>query len=109
MRLWTLDARVADPAVLTDRPRLRAVLRDAAEHGGATVLGETFCDVENGAVTGVLALAQSHLSIHTWPERSLASVDLLTRDDVDGELVLCEVAEGLGADDVRIACRRRAV
>ena len=46
------------------------------------MLAERFCVFPNDAVTGVLVLAQSHLSIHTWPELSLANVDLLSYGDV---------------------------
>ena len=30
----------------------------------------------NGGVSGVLVLAESHISIHTWPERDFAAVDI---------------------------------
>jgi S-adenosylmethionine decarboxylase len=99
MRLYTLDVRVRDPAVLVDRGKLRAVLYAAADKGGARVVGEAFHVFPNGAVTGVLLLAQSHLSIHTWPELALANVDLLTYGDVDGELALAVVREQLDAFD----------
>jgi len=108
MRLWALDARVPDEAILTDRDRLRAILIDAAELGGATVVGEEFCVFDNGAVTGVLVLAQSHLSIHTWPERALANVDLLSCGELDGEAVLRAIERGLGADRVNVTCVVRA-
>jgi S-adenosylmethionine decarboxylase len=101
-RLWTLDARVRDASVLTDRDRLRRVLYAAARAGGASVVGEEFCIFANGAVTGVLVLAQSHLSIHTWPERRLANVDLLSCGDVAGERVLREIARELGAETARM-------
>jgi S-adenosylmethionine decarboxylase len=102
MRLWALDARVLDVAVLTDRERLRTILYEAARSGGATVVGEEFCVFPNGAVTGVLVLAQSHLSIHTWPERSLANVDLLSCGDLPGERMLRSVARQLHAEHVTI-------
>jgi len=103
MRLWALDARVLDVAVLTDRERLRTILYEAARSGGATVVGEEFCVFPNGAVTGVLVLAQSHLSIHTWPERSLANVDLLSCGDLPGERMLRSIARQLQAEHVTIA------
>jgi S-adenosylmethionine decarboxylase len=96
MRLYTLDAWVADARVLVDRQELHAVLRAAADAGHARVVGEAFHVFPNGAVTGVLLLAQSHLSIHTWPELLLANVDLLTYGDVDGEAALRVVQERLG-------------
>ena len=97
MRLYTLDAWVADPAILIDEDELRTILRAGADHGRARVVGEAFHTFPNGALTGVLLLAQSHLSIHTWPELSLANVDLLTYGDVDGDLALQVVGERLGA------------
>ena len=107
MRLHVLDARVRDAGVLRDPALLRRVLRDAAGAGGATVVAEAFHVFPNGGVTGVLVLAQSHLSIHTWPELRLANVDLLTYGSVDGQLVLRLVGERLGAIDGQIACVER--
>jgi S-adenosylmethionine decarboxylase len=100
MRLWALDARVRDESVLTDRDRLRDILYEAARLGGATVVGEEFCVFPNGAVTGVLVLAQSHLSIHTWPERAIANIDLLSCGDLPGERVLRAIGARIGAEQV---------
>jgi S-adenosylmethionine decarboxylase len=109
MRLHTMDAWVSDPAILTDEPELRAALHAGAAAGRATVLGEEFCVFANGAVTGVLVLAQSHLSIHTWPELSLANVDLLTYGDVRGDDVLAEIRSRLGVERAAVTCIPRAV
>ena len=109
MLLHALDAWVRDPSVLTDRARLRGLLHAGAEAGGATVVGEEFSVFPNGAVTGVLVLAQSHLSIHTWPERALANVDLLSYGAVRGEEVLRVVCEGLDAVRVQTTCIARAI
>jgi S-adenosylmethionine decarboxylase len=96
MTLHALDAWVREPSVLTDALRLRAILRSGADAGSATVVGEEFFVFPNGAVTGVLLLAQSHLSIHTWPEFGLANVDLLSYGHVRGEEVLRVICEELG-------------
>jgi len=109
MRLYTMDAWVSDPAVLTDEPTLRAALYAGAQAGGAVVLGEEFCIFPNGAVTGVLVLAQSHLSIHTWPEFSLANVDLLSYGSVRGEDVLDAICERLDVERVSVTCVPRAI
>ena len=109
MRLYTMDAWVTDPAVLTDEPLLRDALRAGAAAGHATVLDEAFCVFPNGAVTGVLVLAQSHLSLHTWPELALANVDLLSYGDVRGDAVLGEIRERLGVDRASVTCVPRAV
>lgn len=109
MRLYAMDAWVRHATVLTDAEMLKAVLRTAAEKGGATVVGEEFFVFPNEAVTGVLLLAQSHLSIHTWPEFRLANVDLLTYGDVRGELVLRVVRDGIGAKRFSVSRVQRSV
>jgi S-adenosylmethionine decarboxylase len=109
MRLCTMDAWVSDPTILTDKPKLRAALYAGAQAGRATVIGEEFCVFANGAVTGVLVLAQSHLSIHTWPELALANVDLLSYGRVRGDDVLSEVRSRLGVERAAVTCVPRAV
>ena len=109
MRLHTLDAWVRDAAVLTDREGLRAALYAGAAACGATVVGEELCVFPNGAVTGVLVLAQSHLSIHTWPERSLANVDLLTYGDLSGDRALDVICDAIGAVRTDRHCLARAI
>jgi S-adenosylmethionine decarboxylase len=109
MRLHAMDVWVSDAAVLRDAARLRSVLRAGAAAGGATVVGESFCEFPGGGVTGVLVLAQSHLSIHTWPERALANVDLLTCGAVRGDLVLGAIRALLRAKRFDVACIPRAL
>ena len=109
MLLHAMDAWVRTASVLTDADELRATLHAAAAVGGATVVGEKFHGFPNGAVTGVLLLAQSHLSIHTWPELALANVDLLTCGEIDGAAVLRTIRERLDVERASIRCIRRAL
>ncbi len=109
MRLHALDAWVRDPSILTDGEIVRDILYAGALAGGATVVGESFYAFPNGAVTGVLVLAQSHLSIHTWPEFGLANVDLLSYGSVRGEDVLAAICERLEVDRADITCVPRAI
>jgi S-adenosylmethionine decarboxylase len=68
--LWGAT-NLCDPALI-DR-----ALRDAAEAAGATILHSHFHHFSpNGGVSGVVVLAESHISIHTWPERDFAAIDL---------------------------------
>ena len=109
MRLHAMDAWVRRASVLTDAEELKAILYAGANAGGATVLGEEFCVFPNRAVTGVLVLAQSHLSIHTWPEFALANVDLLSYGDIRGEAVLHEICRRLDVERVNINYIERAL
>lgn len=109
MRLHALDAWVRRVSVLTDAEELMATLRAGAAAGGATVLGEEVHVFPGGGVTGVLVLAQSHLSIHTWPEFALANVDLLSYGDVSGEAVLRVIRDRLDVERAQTTCIPRAV
>jgi S-adenosylmethionine decarboxylase len=109
MFLHALDVWVRDPSTLTDAQGLRATLYAGAEAGGATVVGEELFVFPNGAVTGVLVLAQSHLSIHTWPEYALANVDLLSYGELRAEEALGVICEELGAVRSRVTCIARAI
>ena len=52
-------------------------LRDAAVAANATIIDFKLKQyAENEGITGVLILAESHMSIHTWPERSFAAIDI---------------------------------
>ena len=62
---------------LSDPVHIDAALRSAAERAGATILHSHFHHfTPNGGVSGVVVLAESHISIHTWPERQFAAIDI---------------------------------
>ena len=62
---------------LCDPAHIDRALREAAEAAGATILHGHFHHFSpNGGVSGVLVLAESHISIHTWPERDFAAIDV---------------------------------
>ena len=50
----------------------------AAETSGATVLKSAFQNFNPQGVSGVVIIAESHLTIHTWPEYGYAAVDIFT-------------------------------
>ncbi|MCY3623952.1 MAG: adenosylmethionine decarboxylase [Gammaproteobacteria bacterium] len=60
-----------------DANALETLLKDSAMAGGATVLS---CHLhgfgKGGGVTGVALLAESHITVHTWPERGYAAFDV---------------------------------
>jgi S-adenosylmethionine decarboxylase len=62
---------------LTDPAAIDQALRTAAEAAKATILHAHFHHFgPDGGVSGVLVLAESHISIHTWPERDFAAIDI---------------------------------
>jgi len=62
---------------LTDLSRIEKALREAAEACGATILKLMLHGFGEGSgITGVAILAESHISIHTWPELDYAALDI---------------------------------
>lgn len=67
-----------DPARLDDHDLVVAAVRRAAEAARAAVLDVSSHRFHPHGVTALALLAESHLSIHTWPEHGYAAVDALT-------------------------------
>ena len=67
--------------VLTDRDQIRQYMLEAARHAGATVISDTFHHFKPDGISGVVVIAESHISIHTWPEHRYAAVDVFTCGD----------------------------
>jgi S-adenosylmethionine decarboxylase len=67
------------PRELLDSPeRLGKILESCAVRGGATVVSSSFHRFNPQGVSGVVVIAESHLTIHTWPEHGYAAVDVFT-------------------------------
>jgi len=66
----------ADVPAMTDPQALRALCIAAVQAAGLTPVGEVFhVFPPPGGVTGVVLLAESHLAVHTWPERGAVTLD----------------------------------
>jgi S-adenosylmethionine decarboxylase len=64
--------------ILDDLKKAKEAMVSAAKLAGATVLGAHFHRFSPHGLTGVVVLAESHISIHTWPEYGYAAVDVFT-------------------------------
>ena len=99
-----VDCHGCRGAVLTDVNAVREILRRAAAHFRLTVIGEAFHQYSPQGVSGVLILAESHLAVHTWPEREFAAVDLFTCGECPEAARLADfLRSALGAE--RVECR----
>ena len=71
-----LELNECNPKLLNDIDFIRQALLSTAHEVGATVVGESFHRFSPQGVTGILAIAESHISIHTWPELEYAAADI---------------------------------
>ena len=91
-------ADLYDAAHLTDAARIEAALREGARAAGATILmSHLHVFSSSGGVTGVVLLAESHISIHTWPEHGFAAVDIFMCGEAEPEVALEVVRAALEA------------
>lgn len=63
---------------LDDAELLMNYLRQAAKNANMTILGEECHKFQPQGFTGLLLLSESHISIHTYPERGYAAIDVFT-------------------------------
>ena len=66
---------------LDSKEILETIMVKAAEVSGATVLQSVFQDFNPQGVSGVVVIAESHLTIHSWPELGYAAIDIFTCGD----------------------------
>jgi S-adenosylmethionine decarboxylase len=72
---------------LDDIDHISATLVECVEAAGATLLHMHLHPFEpNGGISGVAVLAESHISIHSWPERRYAALDVFMCGDAQPEL-----------------------
>lgn len=57
---------------------IRKIFLQAAKLGKVTIVNECFHEFSPYGVTGVLVIAESHMSIHTWPEHRYVAVDIFS-------------------------------
>jgi S-adenosylmethionine decarboxylase proenzyme len=64
--------------ILNDPKKIEESMNKAADLAGATIVSSSFHHFSPHGVSGVVVIAESHLTIHTWPEYGYAAVDLFT-------------------------------
>jgi spermidine synthase len=97
-----------DAALLDDGPALRSLLTEALTSAGARVLQVVDEQFQPQGVTVVAVLAESHASVHTWPEHGRAHVDVFTcgnSADPVKAVQLLAAALAAGAVDVDVVER----
>ena len=93
---------------LDDPEHIDTKLREAAIATGATILHSHFHHFSpNGGVSGVVVLAESHISIHTWPERDFAALDIFVCGACDPHLAIPVIREAFAPSRIDLDEQRR--
>ena len=73
-----IEAKNCNAGLINDLDFIKSIMINSAEISGATILGEKFHKFSPLGVNGILSIAESHISIHTWPEYYYAAIDIFT-------------------------------
>lgn len=97
--LWGVD--------LFNKPAIASTAMEAARMAGLRVLGDMSHKFEPYGETVLLLLAESHLSVHTYPEAGYVAVDVFTCGNGDPEVALQHLIDYLEPKEVYISRARR--
>jgi S-adenosylmethionine decarboxylase len=87
-----------DRKTLNDSDRIKKIMEEAAITSGASIVQSVFHLFNPHGVSGVVVIAESHLTIHTWPEYGYSAVDIFTcGEEVDPWRAHHYLKEKLGA------------
>jgi len=86
---------------------IKAILIGATEVGEARLLEVKLHSFEGGGLTGVALLAESHITVHTWPENRYAAFDIFMCGDTDPHAAADWIKKSLSAERCEIIkCQR---
>lgn len=93
----------------TDLKNIEKALGAAANAAGAVVLNVVVHRFPNSSgVTGVAILAESHISIHTWPEHDYIALDIFMCGNSDPQVALDWLRDFFEPKEVKIQLIERA-
>ena len=78
-----------DVSILNQIEKIKEILISGAKAVNATIIETSFHHFSPYGVSGVVIIAESHFTIHSWPEYAYAAIDLFSCDDkIDHKIVI---------------------
>jgi len=97
---WIIDLHGASH--LSDVAYIESSLRRCVKASRATLLHMHLHRFEPDGVSGVAVLAESHISVHTWPESRYAAFDVFMCGDTDPEACIDIMREAFEAERIEV-------
>ena len=94
---------------LNDIDHIEATLRRCVDASSATLLHIHLHHFQPSGVSGVAVLAESHISIHTWPERDFAAIDIFMCGGCNPYLGLPALKEAFQPQSFNLGEQRRGL
>ena len=99
-----------DFGAIANLEAVKSNLVEAAKRAHATIVDVVFHEFNPFGVSGVVVIAESHLSIHTWPEHRYAAVDIFSCGDIlKPEIAAHYLVEQFGAERTSVVEMQRGL
>jgi S-adenosylmethionine decarboxylase len=103
-RQLTIEYYDCGPNALLDKDAVENTLLKAARDSGATIISSSFHKFDPQGVSGVVIIAESHFTIHAWPEHNYAAVDIFTcGDNINLDKAIHSMQEGFSSSRVEVS------
>ncbi len=100
----TVEYYECDADTLSDPRMVEDAFLRAARDSGATVIGSSFHRFDPQGVSGFVVIAESHFSVHAWPEFDYAAVDIFTcGESIDFQVAAQSLKKFLKAGEMVIS------
>ena len=95
---------------LDDPKLIEEALCQGATDAGATILHAHFHHFSPySGVSGVVVLAESHISIHTWPEKNYAAIDIFMCGECDPHNAIPSIKQTFQPEEIEVSLHKRGV
>lgn len=103
-RQLTIEYYECGAKALLDRDRVEKALLKAADDSGANIISSSFHKFEPQGISGVVIIAESHFTVHAWPEHDYAAVDIFTcGNSIDLKLAINSMKYSFESENVIIS------
>lgn len=97
-----IELHGCEPSLLRDVAAVRSLMLEAVRQSGGTYVTDVFHHFSPLGVSGVVVIAESHATIHTWPEHGCAALDVFTcGESFRHGVFVSAMRKGLGAQHIQ--------
>ncbi len=105
---WLVDLITFDKVLLKKVDLVQEKILEVSQKSSLNILKTAFHQFEPEGATGILLLTESHLSIHTWPEKNLVTLDIFScSEDFDFENFLGLLKKAFNAKEISFSENKR--
>ena len=106
---FIVEATDCDKEILKNVEKIRDIFLKAAKESNMTIKGDFFFRFSPEGVSGTVIVAESHLSIHTWPNEGYAAIDVYTCGNSQPEKAVDYILKELKAKKAHITEIKRGI